>query len=136
SANENTLAHVVGLSLVSSDTDADATLNDIHFGISLAQSGQFGIFESGTPVPGPDVGGTWGTYVAGDRFRVTLRDNGDGTAVVAYARLTGPCTPGRPCALTVFYTHVGAPASYPLRVDASFQDQGAKVTDVRIVRIK
>src|SRR5262249_20388326 len=139
--NENTLSHVVGLSQIPLGcvfpcSDGDPGLADVHFGISLASTGQFGIFQSGTPVPGPSVGGTWGTYVAGDRFRVHVTSNHDGTATVSYGRLTAPCTPGQPCAETVFFTNVTTPATYPLRVDASFRELGDTINDVRVVRIQ
>ncbi len=141
SPNENNRSHVVGFSQIPGGcafpcSDADPGLADISFGISLAATGQFGIFESGTPVPGPGPGGVWGTYNAGDRFRVTLHSNSDGTASVAYSQITGPCSPGVPCPETTFHTNAGSPATYPLRVDASFREQNDTILDVRIVRIQ
>ena len=55
---------------------------------------------------------------------------------VTYSKLTGPCNPGTPCSQDVFYTHMGAAATYPLRVDASFREVHATLTNVTIVRIQ
>src|SRR5262249_28515088 len=143
SAGETTLSHVVGLSQVRADCtdpaacpDTVAGLADIQFALSLARTGEYGIFESGVPIPGPQPNGTCGNYSAGERFRITLHDNYDGTAAVTYSKLTAPCIPGAPCAEEPILERKGPAALYPLRVDASFREQGAIVTDVRIVRVQ
>jgi len=141
SAAESTLTHVVGLSSVPLGclfpcSDGDPGIGDIGFAISLNVDGNFYIIESGTIVPGPQVNTSWGTYAAGDRFRVTVRDHSDGTADVIYSQLIGPCVPGNFCPDVPFYTHVSGPAHYPLRVDTSFREQGATLTNVTLVRIQ
>ncbi len=147
SAFENTLSHVLGLSEINvgplgcpfeSCDDHDPSLDDIGFAISLNRDGRFYVIENGVLVNGPDVNGSFGTYNAGDKFRVKVTDNSDlaKTATISYVRIVGSCSPGTPCPELVFYaslTHVG---NYPLRADTSFREYGAKITDVRIVRIQ
>jgi hypothetical protein len=140
-ASEANLSHVVGLSQVSGGcpfpcTDNDPSIIDITFAISLNSDGRYYVVEGGTLVMGPDVGGSFGTYSAGERFRVKVKDNFDGTAVVTYSRITGACVPGNPCNETVFYMHLGSAAVYPLRVDASFREQTATLANASIVRIQ
>ena len=140
SADETNLSHVTGLAEIPAACpapcpDTDPSLADIDFAVSLNFDGQFYVIEGGALVMGPGPNGSFGTYAAGERFRVSLRDNSDGTATVTYSRLTGICTPGSPCPETVFYTHTGL-AQYPLRVDASFREVGATTADVDVVRIR
>ena len=142
SANETDKSHVAGLSEISGAcpfpcTDGDPSLTDIHFGISLNKDGRFYVIEGGSLFNGPDLNGSFGTYNAGERFRVSLKQSSDGsaTATVTYSRLTAPCVPGNACAQTPFFTHVGL-GTYPLRVDASFREQGGTLSDVRVVRIQ
>jgi len=139
-ATESNLTHVLGLSAIPQGcappcSDGDPSLADIGFAISLNVDGRFYVIESGSLVTGPDINGSFGTFAAGDRFRVTLTDHSDGTADVIYSRLVGPCTPGTPCPDVPFFTHVSGPARYPLRVDASFREQGATLQNVTLVRI-
>ena len=135
SAAEINLSHVCGLSQLMGP-DVDPSLVDLTFGISLNRDNRYYVIEANTLITGPDVNGSFGTYSIGERFRVTATDNADGTATIAYSRIVGPCVPGSPCAETVFYTSTRSPATYPFRVDASFREQGATLTDVRIVRIR
>jgi hypothetical protein len=148
SAAENTLSHVIGLSEIpdgcaSPCTDTDPSLADITFAISLNLDGRFYVLEGGVQVTGPDINGSFGTYDPNDpagpnpRFRVSLRQSADGTktATVTYSRLTASCNPGNPCPEDVFYTHVGL-AHYPLRVDTSFREANATLTNVTVVRIQ
>jgi len=139
-ASEANLTHVIGLSGIPLGClfpcpDGDPSLADISFAISLNLDGRVYVLESGTLVPGPDVNGSFGTYAAGDRFRVTLKDHSDGTADVVYSRLVGPCNPGSVCPDVPFYTHLSSPARYPLRVDTSFREQGATLENATLVRI-
>ena len=117
-----------------SDTDPSAA--GLGFGLVLLGDGRVYVGESGTIVNGPGPNGSFRTYTAGERFRVTIRDNADGTARVIYSRIIGTCTPGSPCADDVIHTSPIAAPRYPFRVDAIFLDQGATATDVRIVRIQ
>jgi hypothetical protein len=82
-----------------------------------------------------DVVTRFGAYGPNERFRVKLRDNFDGTAMVSYARLTGPCLDGSPCSEAIFHTSA-ALATYPVRVDALLRTVGATVAGARIVRIR
>lgn len=142
SAAESSLSHVAGLSQIPAGclfpcADTDAGLTDISFGISLNRDGRYYVLENGSLVPGPDINTSFGIYAAGDRFRVSVKQSADGsnTATITYSRLTGSCIAGMPCPESVFFTHAG-PASYPMRVDASFRETAAKLTDVRVVRIR
>lgn len=141
SATETNLSHVVGLSAIPAGcafpcTDAAASLADVDFAISLNRDGNFYVVESGTLVMPPGtIGGAFGTYGAGERFRVSLRDNSDGTASVSYSRLPAPCVAGTPCAVSVFHTHEGT-ASYPFRIVARFREQSASVANVTVVHIR
>jgi hypothetical protein len=119
--------------------DTSADLDDLTFGIILSAEGNVFVVENGSIVQGPDPTFSFGTYAAGDRFRINVHDNSSvaGEATVTYSRLnTLPCTPGTPCPETVFYTHVGTPAHYPLRVDTTFFLPGATLTNVTTVRIR
>jgi hypothetical protein len=137
-AGETNLSHVAGLSEIPAGCtgvpcpDTDPGLTDIAFAISLNNDqGHFYVIENG----GATVLGPLGTYNAGDRFRVNVKDNGDGTAAITYSRIAGACVPGTECAESAITTHTSV-AHYPLRVDASFREQNARLLDVRIVRIK
>jgi len=132
-ATETNLARLGGLSIGSANSDTNPNFANINFAIDLFSDGQFYIFERGQNQPGPN-GPAWGTYSPGDRFRVSVKDNFDGTATVSYSRLVGPCTPGTLCSENVFYTSA-VPGSYPLYADSSFKEQGATLDDVRLVRI-
>jgi hypothetical protein len=132
---------VIGLSSIAAACaapcpDTDPSLADIGFGIGLGLDARYYVVENGVTIAGPDVGLSFGTYSAGERFRVSLKDNENGSATVTYSRLGGACTPGSLCSEAVFYTHTGAPATYPVRVDASLFEQTATLSDVRLVRIK
>ena len=128
-AGENDKGHVVGLS-PDVGTDGDPTPSDVAFGLRLGGGGKVAIFEDGA-----QVGGSLGSYSAGDRFRVQVKDNLDGTASVSYFQLSGPCTPGTVCNGAVIGTSVKS-ATYPLRVDASLASEGATLKNVTLVRIQ
>jgi hypothetical protein len=133
-ATETNLARLGGLSIGSANSDTNPNFNNINFAIDLFADGQFYVFEKGQIVQAGTSGAAFGTYAAGDRFRVNVKDNFDGTATITYSRLVGPCTPGTPCSENVFYTSAVS-ASYPLYADSSFKEQGATLDDVRLVRI-
>jgi hypothetical protein len=142
SAPDTTLTHVMGLSQIPGGCafpcpDTDPSLTDINFAISLNRDGRLYVVEGGALIPGPDINGSFGTYAAGERFRVSVKQSSDGssTATITYSRLIGSCMPGMPCPETAFFTHAGV-ASYPLRVDASFRELNETLTDVRLVRIQ
>ena len=139
-ASENTVSHVVGLAQLNGCPfpchDMDAGITTINFAISLNVDGRYYVLENGALVTGPDVNGSFGTYVAGQRFRVNLKDNFDGTAAVTYSKINGPCIPGNSCNEEPFPPHASAPAVYPLRVDASFREPNATLANVSIVRIQ
>jgi hypothetical protein len=150
SAAENDKSHVIGLSEIPDPnvcappcTDTDRSLTDINFAISLNVDHRVYVFESGVQVTGPEFNGSFGTYDPNDpndpnpRFRVSLRQSADGTktAIVTYSRLTAACIPGNPCLEDVFWTSDGL-ATYPLRVDTSFREANATLTNVTVVRIQ
>jgi hypothetical protein len=151
SAFENGLSHVIGLSEIPDGCadpcpDTDPGLTDITFAISLNFDHRVYVIEKGVLVTGPDINGSFGTYDPNDvfdpndpktRFRVSLRQSSDGTktATVTYSRLTANCVPGNPCPEDVFWTSDGL-ATYPLRVDTSFRELNATLTNVTVVRIQ
>lgn len=136
SAAETDLGHVLGLSSQTTGVpDTDPSLDDVHYGISLNLDGNVYVIESATFVPGPEINNSYGPYTAGERYRVAFTDNHDGTASVSYYRVNGPCALGTACNVTLLATHSGA-APYPLRVDATFRQQNATVTNVTLVRIQ
>ena len=126
-ATETDTARTAGLSS-GPPPPGGITFNDIDFGLLLLLN-EVLVVENGPAV------GTFGPYNAGDKFRVKLKDNFDGTATVSFARLVGPCVDGAPCNEAVFFTSPN-PATYPVRVDAMFREQGGTITDARIVRIR
>jgi hypothetical protein len=139
--SENNLSHVAGLAEVGSGCpfpcpDSDPGFADIKFGLSLNVDGRVYVVEAGTLVPGPDLNQSFGTYSAGERFRVRVKDHFDGTGTVSYTRIVGACVPGMPCNETVVFAHVTSSASYPLRAAAAFREQNATLANVSIVRIK
>ena len=141
SAAETNKSHVIGLSQIAPGCafpcpDTDPSLADVTFGISLNSDGRVYVVEGGVLAPGPDVGGSFGTYAAGERFRVTLTNRWDSPGTITYSRIMGSCTPGAPCPATVLFTHAGSPATYPLRVDATFREFFAVLSDVRVVRVQ
>jgi hypothetical protein len=103
---------------------------DIGFGILVFPGGEIHVIQNGLSV------GTFGFYIGGDRFRVKLRDNFDGTAAVSFARVTGPCVDGSPCSEAVIEPPGSYTATYPVRVDAMIREENGTITDARIVRIR
>jgi hypothetical protein len=100
---EATAAKMAGLSMGNGGAD-DA---DIDFAVRLSDTGRVAVLEGGV-----NRGG-FGTYVAGDVFRVEVAGG-----VVTYAKNGA-----------VFYTSTLAP-SFPLLVDTSLRTPGATITDV------
>jgi hypothetical protein len=146
-AGETNLSHLVGLAQVDGGcpfpcADNDPSIMAITFAISLNSDGHFYLLDGGTLVmatdvngKAPDVNGSFGTYSAGDRFRISVKDNFGGTATVTFSRIAAGCVPGHRCLETVFYTHGGS-AAYPLRVDTSYRERNATLANVSIVRIQ
>jgi hypothetical protein len=130
SVSDNTKAYAVGLS--HGATDTDETSSTIDFGI-LLQNGQVSVInESGI------VGGSpFGPYNAGDRFRVKVVDNNDGTTTLSAVRVVGNCPQGIACTESFLAgPAIGPQPYYPLRVDVSLVDPGAILQNVTLVRIQ
>ena len=128
-ATETNTTRLCGLSS-GAPPDPDVSAN-IGFAIDLFNNngvGEIIIFQSGLRVQ------NFSPYNAGDRFRVHVTDNHNNTATISYSKITGPCNPGSTCADSVFYTSL-VTGTYPFRVDSSFFDVNATLTDVRLVRI-
>jgi hypothetical protein len=104
-ASETTTYKMVGLS----NGNTNASYPDIDFGLDLASGGVVYVFERGANR------GTFGSYVTGDVFRVSVT-----SGIVRYSR-NG----------TVFYTSSLAPI-YPLLVDSWLYNQGATITSAFI----
>jgi hypothetical protein len=137
-ASELGKSHVIGLAVVPMGCmhptdchDADPSIADINFAVSLNANNQFYVLEGGNV-----VGNSHGTYSPGQRFRVTVKNKPDGSYDVEYSYITGPCLPGNRCNETVFATHNIVTPMYPLRVDASFRESPATLANVTIVRIQ
>ncbi len=125
--SDRTLA--IGLSS-GAPPDGDAGLGDMTFALVLTSIGQLEVVENGSflpPNPATPSALSWGSYAAGDEFRVTLSLQADGSARASYEH-NGFVLPtaGRST------LH----AAYPFRVDVSLQDQGASVSDVGLVRLR
>jgi hypothetical protein len=107
--------------------DGDPSLNNIGFAIALNTDGSVFVFEI---VNGALTGqGPFGTFSPGERYRVNVKDNLDGTATITYSRKVG-------AVFTQFAETTLAHPEYPLRVDTSFREQGAIIENATIVRIK
>lgn len=104
-ATETNKTRVAGLS----NGDSSQSWNDIDFGIEVRDDATIEVVEAGASR------GTFGSYSAGDRFRVEVRDG-----TVEYYRNGSS-----------FYTSIGTP-SYPLRVDTALYSASATLTDVSL----
>ena len=125
-ATETNTARTAGLSS-GPPPPGGITFNDLGFGILLLDN-QVHVVENGNSVS------SFGAYASGDKFRVKLRENFDGTATVSFARVVGPCVEGVKCNEAVFHTSTN-PVAYPVRADAMFREQGGTVTVARLVFI-
>ena len=136
-AGQNGVSHVIGLRQSCEDpsncADTDYGLGGIGFAISLNSDNNVYVLESGTPLV---VEGPFGTYTPGEKYRVRVKQNSNGTATITYARLDPGCTDGMVCTEDVFWTSESPNPSYPLRVDAIFREADATLDNVTIVRIK
>ncbi len=136
SAAETGKSHVIGLRAscpkIADCPDTDPSLTDIAFSIDLNVDGFAYVLEHGTGA----VATALGMYTPHERYRLHVADNHDGTATISYTRVTGSCVPGTPCTETPLTTHVGTHAKYPLRIDASFREQGATTENVTVMRIQ
>ncbi len=136
-ANENTKGHAIGVA--SGLADTDSSLNDIDFAVVLEGDQKLYISVKGIKLNGGDA---FRTYNAGDRFRVRFTDdNNDAphTATMSVTQVTTiPCLPGTHCLEDgIFVQEFNDPHPlYPLRVDASFNEGDAQLTNVTMVRIK
>lgn len=115
--------------------DEDPSLADIAVAFDAGGDGHLYIFENNLKVVGPDVNGSFTPYADGDRFRIYLVDNHDGTATVSYSKVIGSCTPGLFCNTQPLHTSA-LTVKYPVRVDASIEDKDSKVADARLMYIQ
>ena len=135
-AGETGVSHIVGVR-ASCDTiadcpDTDGTLADIPLSLSLNITGEVNVIENGAVLAGP-----FAPYAVGERFRIRVVDRNDGTADISFFRYATACVPNAPCDDPPFFTYAGAARpSYPLRVDATFREANASLTNVTIMRIK
>jgi len=107
--------------------DDDPGVNNIGFAIDLNTDSQVFVFEG---VNGVLTGqGPFGTYTPGERYRVNVTSNHDGTATITYSRKVGSV-------FTQFAETTLAHPQYPLRVDTSFREKGATIGNAAIVRIQ
>jgi hypothetical protein len=106
-AADNTTAKAAGLS----SGDDGQSYTDIDFAIRLGATGKVQVYEAGS------LRGSFGTYLAGDRFRVEVSGG-----VVSYSINGG----------VPFYTSA-APPTFPLGIDTSFNTPGATLNDFALV---
>lgn len=131
-AQETGVSHVIGIRLDTGAPDTVAGLADIEFALSLNVDGNVYVLESGAVT----VNGPIEPYTAGQRFRIRITDNHNGTAAISYTRLDGPCMPATICNETTIATQTEPSATYPFRINASFREPGATLANVTLVRIK
>jgi hypothetical protein len=142
--NEGTTNRIIGLTTGQGGDDHDLSFTSIGFALDFLSDECIYIYENGarrapaTPLPASAgcliSADAFGRYAPGDRFRISFVDAQDGTALITYGKLSGPCPPGHACpAPTLYYS--GVAATYPLHVDASFLQQGAALYDIRLVYI-
>ena len=112
------------------DTKGDSA--SIGFALYIDNVGGVYISEGGQLVQN---GISFGTAALGERFRVGVVSNRDGTANIIYSKLAGPCFPGAPCNVTVLHVSTAVP-KYPFRVDTSLRDKTETITNVNLVRIR
>jgi hypothetical protein len=138
-ANNTNLSQVLGVRESCKDItvcpDGDPSLNDIGFSIILNSDGFVYVIESNPTVT---VLGPFGQYTAGERYRIHIAENtdGSGTATISYTRVVGSCAPGTVCNESILTTHAGTGPKYPLRIDASFREQNATLANVTVMRIQ
>jgi hypothetical protein len=128
-------SHVLGVSTGAIDTTPNLT--DINFAVSLNNNNNVYILEDGAEDPS-EVIGPFGQYQPVDRFRIRIKDNNDGTATISAWRLKDPaaCMPGMSCLEDHIATYTKSSLSYPLRINASFREDGATIKNVTVVRIQ
>jgi len=106
--------------------DTDPSLNNIGFAIALNTDGMVYVFEV---IDGALTGqGPFPAFAAGERYRVNVKDNHDGTATITYSREESGV-------FNQFAESLTHP-EYPLRVDTSFREHGAIIENATIVRIQ
>jgi hypothetical protein len=128
---ENDKSHVLGVSF-GAGPDTVAGLADIEFAISLNFDGNIYILENGANY----ISAPLGPYQPGQRFRIRITDNNNGTASIKYTRVDGPCSVGTVCAETELATQTEPGTSYPIRITASFREPNATLANVTLVRIQ
>ena len=91
-ANETNKTHVVSVA-TDAGSDTDYTIADIGYSISLNADGFVHIVEDGANFVGPGLE----PYQIGQKFRIKIRDNGDGTAKISYVKIVGECKDAMIC---------------------------------------
>ena len=140
-AGQTGVSHVIGLRESCEDPgncpDNDYGLTGIGFSISLNADGNVYVLEPADPPGTFTVQGPFGSYVAGERYRVKVTDLHNGKTDVSYVRITGDCPDGTQCTEQELKPPtVTDKSKYPLRVDAIFREEGATLENVTIMRIK
>lgn len=137
-AGETGKSHAVGVRTscpkILDCPDDDGTLGDLPLVLNLNSNNAVIALENGaTPLyTDPDP------YTVGEKYRIHVTDNHDGTANISFNRLPSPCTAGVTCNETVLYPgffDAALTAAYPLRVDVSFREGPATLQNVKVMRI-
>jgi hypothetical protein len=142
SVSELDTNRMIGLTRDYGFNDHEYGFTTVEFGIDFYRDGCYYVFESGArPMPAAPTAGcavpeaAFGHYASGDRFRISFSDNFDGTAKIEYAKLPAPCTPGSECPTLPPFLVSSLAGTYPLHVDAVFEDYLGRLVDVRLVYI-
>jgi hypothetical protein len=130
-AAEDDRSHVLGIK-TDNGTGTATDLSDIAFALSLNNDGHVYVLENGATY----VSSSFGEYDPGQRFRVKIKDNNDGTASISYWRLNGPCAVGTECSETQLATQTEPSPSYPLLIRAQFREPDATLANVTMVYIR
>ena len=135
-ADATNTAHILGLRTSCADAtlcpDTDPHVETVGYAIYLYADGQVYVLEPGAAPGTFDVHGPFGSYAIGDRFRIRVTDNNSTapTASISYHRVVGGVEQ------PAFATNTSPDPSNPLRVDTTYLEFGARLSDVTIVRIK
>ena len=107
------------------------TLDDVPFALVLNENSTLAIQEFGVP-----VAENLGTYAPGQRFRVKVIENNDGSNTATLSAVRLDCPQPSTCVETKLGSSSSTSPNYKLWVDASLMDQGPILGSVTMVSIQ